>query len=392
MNPVSPEPTPVCLNCRTPLQGNWCHVCGQPVKGMVRDFPVIMGDLVETLFEYDNRIWRTLLQIYFRPGYVTNDFIVGRRVRYVLPFRLFFTLSLITFLMLQLVAVPQGWSGLEVSAADAQFSSYQTVEEVIIARDRAIDDLQQARAGMEQGSEQGLTVSGINLAVNVINAAAERRIVQLGGESDAADSSSVQPSPEQAPAGPILRFDGRQLWDPETTPLDIAWLPATVNQTLNQWMSQWLTQAEDNLARAGDDPGSLIEAMYNLLPVTLFVLMPIFALLLKIFYLFKRRLYMEHLVVALHSHSFLFLAIVVSIILGTLSSVTEAVPVLGFVFDFLFAISMIWFPVYLLLMQKRVYAQDWPMTLIKFTGLGVLYTVMILAVLTVAAIIGLVTL
>jgi hypothetical protein len=35
----------------------------------------------------------------------------------------------------------------------------------------------------------------------------------------------------------------------------------------------------------------------------LFVLMPIFALLLKIFYVFAGRLYMEHMVVALHSHS-----------------------------------------------------------------------------------------
>gem|GEM_PF-2117411 len=34
----------------------------------------------------------------------------------------------------------------------------------------------------------------------------------------------------------------------------------------------------------------------------------------------------------------------------------------------------------------------WPMTLIKFTGLGMLYTIMILIVLTIAAIISLVNL
>ena len=40
----------------------------------------------------------------------------------------------------------------------------------------------------------------------------------------------------------------------------------------------------------------------------MFVLIPLFALLLKLFYVFRRRLYMEHLIVALHSHAFLFLA------------------------------------------------------------------------------------
>jgi len=372
---------------------------------MVRSFSLVVGDIFETLFEYDNRIWRTLLQLYFRPGYVTNDFIAGRRVRYVLPFRLFFVLSVITFLMLQLTAVPQQWSDFGFTESDAQFASYQTVEEVIIERDRAIGELQEALTSVEQGPGPGLASPGINLAIDILNAAAERRIEQLSNASADLELDLFELVPEQAPeqpsepsseprdtAAPVLRFEGRQLWDPQESPLQIDWLPDPVNQQLNAWMSRWMSQAENNLERAGNDPGRLIDAMLNLLPVALFVLMPIFALLLKIFYLFKRRMYMEHLIVALHSHSFLFLAILVSIIMSTLSTLTVDVPVLGAMFSFLFTISLIWFPVYLFLMQKRVYAQMWPMTLIKFTGLGMLYTVMILIVLTIAAIISLVNL
>ena len=47
----------------------------------------------------------------------------------------------------------------------------------------------------------------------------------------------------------------------------------------------------------------MVDALFNVLPQTLIVLMPIFALMLKIAYWFKRRLYMEHLIVALHSHA-----------------------------------------------------------------------------------------
>lgn len=389
MNEITSQDSPDCLNCGARLQGSWCHVCGQPVKGMVRDFPLIMGDLVDTLFEYDNRIWRTLLQIYFRPGRVTNDFFVGRRVRYVLPFRLFFTLSLITFLMLQLVAVPQTGTALEFAESETRFSEYQTVADVNIARDRAITNLQQELARVEQGLEQNRTVSGINLTTNIINAAANRRIAQLEGGSDTVDSASAESAAETTPA---LVFDGITIWDREQSPVNLPWLPATTNRALTRWLDQWITQAENNLERAGEDPGSLLEAMYSFLPLALFLMMPIFALLLKVFYLMKRRMYMEHLVVALHSHSFLFMAIVVSVALGMFSAWAESVPVLGAVLSFLFYVSMFWFPVYLLLMQKRVYAQGWPMTLIKFSGLAFLYTIMIVVVLALGAIISLVNL
>ena len=49
--------------------------------------------------------------------------------------------------------------------------------------------------------------------------------------------------------------------------------------------------------------------------------MPLFALLLKIFYIFKRRLYMEHLIVALHSHSFIFLSLLLITLAGLLRAV-----------------------------------------------------------------------
>ncbi len=392
MDSAPQENPPACLNCGTPLQGNWCYACGQPVKGMVRSFSAVVGDIFETLFEYDNRIWTTLLQLYFRPGYVTNDFIAGRRARYVLPFRLFFVLSVVTFLMLQLTAVPQEWSDFGVTEGDARFARFQTVEEVIIERDQAISELEEALADVEQEPGANLAAPGINLTIDVLNASADRRIEQLTNESRAADLDSLSPEQTGSSALPVFQFEGRDLWDPQESPMEISWLPATVNQTLNEWMSRWMMQAENNLERVSTEPDRLIEAMLNLIPVALFVLMPIFALLLKIVYLFKHRMYMEHLIVALHSHSFLFLGILISILLNALRSITVELPVLDTVFNTLFTVSLIWLPVYLLLMQKRVYAQGWTMTLIKFSGLGVLYTFMILIVLTLAAIISLVNL
>ena len=115
-----------------------------------------------------------------------------------------------------------------------------------------------------------------------------------------------------------------------------------------------------------------------MLPQVLFVLMPLFALLLKIFYIFKRRLYMEHLIVALHSHAFVFLSLFLFTLAGfahawALTSATALAPMLGLL---LFVMGW-WIPIYLFVMQKRVYGQGWFFTTVKFCTIGICYTIMI---------------
>jgi hypothetical protein len=103
-----------------------------------------------------------------------------------------------------------------------------------------------------------------------------------------------------------LDFDWHdRKWDPKTNPVDFAWLPAPATAALNRRMAH----ARDVLNRSNSGK-PLVDALFNVLPQTLIVLMPLFALMLKIAYWFKRRLYMEHLIVALHSHSFISLALV----------------------------------------------------------------------------------
>jgi hypothetical protein len=114
-----------------------------------------------------------------------------------------------------------------------------------------------------------------------------------------------------------------------------------------------------------------VQELFENAPQALFVVLPLFALLLKLAYAFKRRLYMEHLIVALHSHSFLCLSLLLLIALSALGDV-ELTPVAA-VADFLFALVWLWIPIYLLLMQKRVYRQGWIMTLLKYLVIGVLY-------------------
>src|SRR3546814_2559119 len=78
---------------------------------------------------------------------------------------------------------------------------------------------------------------------------------------------------------------------------------------ISDWSSDVCSSDLKNIERMRTDQEAFKNAYHGEMPATLFVLLPVFALMLKVAYIFKRRLYMEHLLVALHSHEFLCLTL-----------------------------------------------------------------------------------
>jgi hypothetical protein len=111
-----------------------------------------------------------------------------------------------------------------------------------------------------------------------------------------------------------------------------------------------------------EDPGvtaqRLIDRMLRDAPKVVFVLLPIFALFLKILYIRRRRLYAEHLVFILHAHAFGFL------LAAPLLLVPDSWPT-----------GILWLalPAYLLWAMRRVYGQSWMRTIFKFFIFGWVY-------------------
>ena len=116
--------------------------------------------------------------------------------------------------------------------------------------------------------------------------------------------------------------------------------------------------------------------------MTLFIMLPVFALLLKLMFIFKRRLYMEHLIVALHSHAFLMLSILMLILFNDMITWFSGTPWVTVPFGILTALLWIWMPIYLFLMQKRVYQQGWLLSFIKYAVIGNFYIVLLTMAIT----------
>jgi hypothetical protein len=364
-----PEPAAAprrCENCGAQLLGGHCYACGQPTKGLVRHFSSIVGDFLDSVFNFDTRTLRTLGPLLLRPGHLTNEYFHGHRVRYVSPVRLFFFLCIAAFFALQLTVDIDLDGGAQANA----FASAETVAEVEKARDEILTDMREAR---EQIPDAPGARVGMDVGIAQVEANAKRRIAWIQ-QRDAAQArgETVAPYPDEPDDDGRIQLNDKP-WHPETNPVRVDWLP----ERGNAWLNQLIGRAQGNIERIQAQPRLLVEAFIEALPQTLFVLLPLFSLMLKALYLFKRRLYMEHLIVALHSHAFLCAAILLLVGLGVLRDQTSGA---GFWYGLLgwFELGIaLWMPVYLWLMQKRVYRQGWFMTTLKYIVLGNLYLLLL---------------
>src|SRR4051794_22614912 len=73
-----------CLNCRTPLTGPYCSVCGQKAH-VHRSVGAFFQDFVQGLFNFEGKMWRTLPMLAWRPGELTRRYIAGERARFISP-------------------------------------------------------------------------------------------------------------------------------------------------------------------------------------------------------------------------------------------------------------------------------------------------------------------
>lgn len=355
-----------CENCHAPLHGEFCHQCGQSIHNPVRHAGHALEEVFESFWHLDGRVFRTLRDLLV-PGRTALEYLAGHRQRYLPPLRIFVIMSLLAFFVgratIHLDDEPVS-SGVDVTP----ILQSKTVAEVERNRDRMLAELEEGR------KEGGKAVPGVDamlIAAQVkIQGEANNRIVELTpGKSAAAASTPQEGGVEARSRGELLSIDN-EAWSPETNPVQIGWLP----DFANAWLTRKAGHAIDNIKLMEDRPDRYFQAFMSSLPSALFVLVPVFALMLKLSYFFQRRLYMEHLVVALYSHVFLLMALTTIFVFMALSGAVSAhAHWLSILLNIAVVLLLVWMPFYLLLMQKRVYGQGWIMTLVKYSIIGFVY-------------------
>ncbi len=99
MNEPSTINNQACRNCGSKLTGAYCANCGQQAVVHPPSVSEFLHEFVTHHVAFEGTLWRTLGLLLFHPGALTNEYVEGRRRRYIAPFRLYITVSFIFFLI-----------------------------------------------------------------------------------------------------------------------------------------------------------------------------------------------------------------------------------------------------------------------------------------------------
>jgi hypothetical protein len=311
-----------CQNCGLSLkpEDNYCPECGQENDNKRQPVFHILLDIFQNFLSLDSKVFGSLIPLVTKPGFLTLEFIRGRRARYLHPARLFLSLVVAYFLIASITASDEGLGDelTPIFRVDTTGSS----QEVTIQPD-ADDEGMNFRTTVQDTSRGMIQVDSdvdyYNRIRSLVNAGVtdvDAVIDSLGGEHN---------------------FGSRLL---------TGWLIKSVNL----------------------DQKSFKDYLLEKLPWIIFGFMPVFALLMKLFYFRHDKYYIDHLIFSFHLHSFVFL---VFIIITLIKSMT------GFSADIWAGLLIV---LYCLLSFRNVFRQKWGRTILKMVGISFFYSLSIIIV------------
>lgn len=243
-----------CLNCQKPLtpDARFCSQCGQDTANHPPSLMEFVHEFVSHYIAVEGTLWKSLWGLMAKPGFLTMEYLAGRKQRYVLPLRLLLTLGLLFFLALKLMPGTPHTAGPDKDDDE--------VVQVGVADDPASAVAAAASAAAAASSPKA---AGLARAAKKIDQAT-RRMAEHSGEMTLIDKRITDQLPES--------------------------MQAKVKRAEDHWR---------------EDPKGSVKAMgatmLGLAPYAVLCSLPFFAGLLKL--LFWRQPYGAHFVFAMHLHA-----------------------------------------------------------------------------------------
>jgi Protein of unknown function (DUF3667) len=393
------KPITHCENCGAPLTGEFCSQCGQHAIDYRRSIFRVVLDAADSFLNWDTKFLHSMNQLLIRPWHLTNDFNAGRRARYVHPLRLYLIASILFFLVARAI----DWDSqgpIQLTAQDrtelvASLSKMIEPDSPLTPEQRAQVELARVKLAEAQGALTGeeraelkkVFKAYIKSEVRKTLSTEERvkmatmmaRIPKIP-EPDAQITPPVVPQPPDSAANvPATDQPPVPTVVPVPTPKVKTPLHFTVGPDGGKKppFALWLEkQVKDKIGEDGSKAKLFLETLRSNIPAMMLCCIPLFAFVLKILYIREGRFYVEHLVYALHIHTFLYVSVIITAL--AVMAANRTVPALGGWITGLMACAIF---VQIFLSIRRVYKQGWFMTILKFLFGGFVYfVILVLAV------------
>ena len=326
------NPPTRCENCGAELQGHWCAQCGQPAIDYRRSFRHVIADLLDEFLNWDSKFFATIALLIFKPWRLTNEFLAGKRVRYANPLRLYLLASILFFF-----AVNFGAKGIHFDAS---------------------------KLGSKDRAELEADLKNTDLPPE-----AREKLQALLQESSPSPAPSPVTSPSSPPPSAQTDQQKKQYGKIGERPF-VAFDDAKSTTPFERWIE---ARAKEKMGEHGTKMGLFISTLFSNLPYMMLCCIPLFALVLKVLYLRRHIFYIDHLIYALHIHTFFYTAVML-IVLATIGLNRFASgPIAGSM------IALLWigFVTQIFLSIRFVYRQGWFISIFKFLFGGFVYLIVL---------------
>jgi hypothetical protein len=312
-----------------------------------------VGHLVNHFFSdithYDSKFFVTIRDLLFKPGFLTKEYLAGRRMSYLNPVRMYVFISAIFFIVLAI-------RNKEEEIVPEEPPAYHTNA----VRQHLADSLRQI---IKPSSLKPDTYDSIKKQV-------------LGDLASRLDTPVAKTKKEEAIAF-ALGKDGFRFKLVEDRYSNVREYDSVQrllpDSSRDKGFMRWVIRNNVNLkSRYGSRRQVVVgESFQHSIPKLMFFLLPVFALLITIFYSRKKYHYSQHLIFSIHFHSFMFLLLLVIGLLQSLISSDTVKDVLSLIF----LLSSF---IYLMMALRKVYEQSRMFSFVKAVSISLLYLILLI--------------
>lgn len=321
-----------CLNCGATVQGRYCQVCGQENIVPREGFWSLVIHFFYDITHFDSKFFDSLRYLLFKPGYLSKEYMNGRRARYLNPVRMYvFTSAFFFIIFFTLFKTDDAvkWNENITLTQDDRDSILKTVEKKL--KNKPNDEFLTRQMILLKDTTKTIRM------MDFLELNEDFRVLSIVGDEyrSLSEYDSVQKSLPQS------ERDG--------------WFRRQLQKRQIEINNKYRYKGQQVLK-------DVANAALHKLPYLLFVSLPLFALLLKLLYVRRKEFYYaDHAIFSIHHYIFSFINLLFIIAFSKLEDMTGW----GVFSILVFLLVLAWF-VYLYKGLRNFYGQRRGKTILKY--------------------------
>ena len=323
----------ICLNCGAALAGRYCHICGQENTEPKETVWTLVSHFFNDITHFDGKFFSTVKYLITKPGFLSAEYIKGRRASYLHPIRMYVFTSAFFFIIFFSLFKPGDLINAKKEEAEQQLKELRGASNSLKERLPEIKDADVKAAMLRSinnmDAHAALLIKEIALQqqndsvklakAKILFDSTGKRIKNIPPLTEALAQNNIKidsinslkklanddPDPAFFVPGNInLDYRSQMAYDSVQKELPVkkrdGWFRRSMLHKKILFNTKWKDDKKEAMAL-------FMEKFMHTLPQALFLSLPVFALILLLLYARRKFYYADHGIFAIHLYCACFI-------------------------------------------------------------------------------------